>query len=123
MPRPKKYQGLYGRQEVYRASPQGKEKIQQYEQSEARREQRRRRTEQSRLAKAEAKKQEFVSLYGDPAIALVHLNDDEKRVICLYYGLDSPPISLEAIGKQMGVSRQWVHQIKQKALEKIAHLM
>jgi len=48
------------------------------------------------------------------------LNNDEKKVIILRYGLDGDePQTLETIGKIFGVTRERIRQIEQKALNKL----
>ncbi|HAS56465.1 MAG TPA: RNA polymerase subunit sigma [Firmicutes bacterium] len=48
---------------------------------------------------------------------LSYLPDREKKVIEKIYGLNKEdPMSLEAIGKEMGISRERVRQIKEQAL-------
>lgn len=46
-----------------------------------------------------------------------HLRDREARILRLYFGLDAPePKTLEEIGALMGITRERVRQIKEKAL-------
>ncbi len=48
------------------------------------------------------------------------LNEQEKRVIVLRYGLDDGnPLTLEAIGKRFSLTRERVRQIESKALAKL----
>jgi RNA polymerase primary sigma factor len=48
------------------------------------------------------------------------LNNDEKKVVILRYGLDGEePKTLESIGKIFGVTRERIRQIEQKALIKL----
>lgn len=48
------------------------------------------------------------------------LNNDEKRVITLRFGLDGEePQTLDAIGKLFGVTRERIRQIEQKSLNKL----
>lgn len=52
--------------------------------------------------------------------ALEELDEKEKKIIILYYGLeDDIPKTLEQIGKAIGVSRERVRQIKERALIKL----
>ncbi len=52
--------------------------------------------------------------------ALEELDDKEKKIITLYYGLeDDIPRTLEEIGKIIDVSRERVRQIKERALIKL----
>jgi RNA polymerase primary sigma factor len=50
--------------------------------------------------------------------ALNTLPDREKRILCLYFGLDEEKsFTLEEIGKKMGISRERVRQLKSRALK------
>jgi RNA polymerase primary sigma factor len=52
--------------------------------------------------------------------ALSHLRDREGRVLRLYFGLDgNEPMTLEEIGDELGVTRERVRQIKERALGKL----
>ena len=54
--------------------------------------------------------------------ALSTLPPRETRVLRLYFGLDDEgPMSLDAIGSRMGVTRERVRQIKQQAIERLRH--
>lgn len=54
------------------------------------------------------------------AQSLKQLNDRERRVLTLRYGLDgAEPLTLEALGKKVGVTRERVRQIQNMALEKL----
>jgi RNA polymerase primary sigma factor len=54
--------------------------------------------------------------------ALAQLPDREREVLKLRYGLDGDPdpMSLEAIGKQLGLTRERVRQIEAEALGLLA---
>ena len=53
---------------------------------------------------------------------LSNLDEREQRILCLYLGLDGEEgLTLEAIGKQMGVTRERIRQIKDQALSKLRH--
>jgi len=55
---------------------------------------------------------------------LGHLNDKEKMVIVLRYGLDDGnPQTLEAIGRRFGITRERVRQIESKALAKLRRVI
>ena len=56
--------------------------------------------------------------------ALDELPDRERTVLELRYGLvgDREPMSLEAIGKQLGLTRERVRQIEANALETLSML-
>ena len=47
------------------------------------------------------------------------LNQRELRIIRLYYGLDGEALTLEQIGDLMGVTRERVRQIKERALSRL----
>lgn len=50
------------------------------------------------------------------------LDEREYRIIMCRYGLDgTPPMTLEAIGNEMGVTRERIRQIESKALAKLRH--
>ena len=52
--------------------------------------------------------------------ALAVLPEPERRVLELRFGFDGEPVSIEAIGKELGVSRQRVHQLQENALARLA---
>jgi RNA polymerase sigma factor (sigma-70 family) len=52
------------------------------------------------------------------------LEDKERKVIILRYGLDQgDPQTLEAIGKAIGVTRERIRQIEQKALKQLRRIV
>jgi len=52
--------------------------------------------------------------------AMSNLRDREVEILRAYFGLDgNDPMTLEEIGERMGVTRERVRQIKQRALSKI----
>ena len=54
---------------------------------------------------------------------LASLREREAKVLRLYFGLDSPePMTLEEIGAQLGITRERVRQIKEKALSRLRHV-
>jgi RNA polymerase primary sigma factor len=54
---------------------------------------------------------------------LEQLNEQEKQVIVLRYGLDDgDPQTLEAIGKRFGITRERVRQVEAKALGKLRRI-
>ncbi|MCX5811202.1 MAG: RNA polymerase sigma factor RpoD/SigA [Proteobacteria bacterium] len=70
--------------------------------------------EEPLAALEQAKRVEEVASWVDA------LNNDEKKVIILRYGLDGEePKTLESIGKISGVTRERIRQIEQKALIKL----
>ena len=57
------------------------------------------------------------------AQALAALNERERRVIILRYGLDdAEPKTLEEIGRRLGLTRERVRQIETEALKRLARL-
>ena len=54
--------------------------------------------------------------------ALSSLKEREAKILRLYYGLDGDdPMTLEQIGSILGVTRERVRQIKEKALARLRH--
>jgi RNA polymerase primary sigma factor len=54
--------------------------------------------------------------------ALASLKEREAKVLRLYFGLDDQePMTLEEIGSLMGITRERVRQIKEKALIRLRH--
>lgn len=59
-------------------------------------------------------------LSGSLEEAMLLLRDREREILCQYFGLDgNDPMTLEEIGAKMGVTRERVRQIKQRALSKL----
>ena len=53
---------------------------------------------------------------------LDELNDREKEVVIMRFGLDDEqPRTLEEVGKQFGVTRERIRQIESKTLAKLRH--
>ncbi len=51
------------------------------------------------------------------------LKDREARILRLYFGLEGQePMTLEEIGSMMGITRERVRQIKEKALARLRHV-
>ena len=62
------------------------------------------------------------SLKEDIEAVLQTLDEREREIIKLVFGLDgSPMMTLEAIGKQFNLTRERIRQIKEKALLKLRH--
>lgn len=60
------------------------------------------------------------TLEHDLRDALTQLEPREQRILRLYYGIDcDKPMTLEHIGTQMGLTRERIRQIKEKALQKL----
>jgi len=54
---------------------------------------------------------------------LTTLKEREAKILRLYFGLDTPePLTLEEIGAQLGITRERVRQIKEKALSRLRHV-
>lgn len=54
--------------------------------------------------------------------ALNVLNEREKEVLKLYFGIDTDqPLTLEEIGEKFNLTRERVRQIKEKAIRKLRH--
>ena len=52
--------------------------------------------------------------------AIAKLPEREQRIVELRFGLDSEPESLEAIGKELGLTRERVRQLERNAFELLA---
>jgi RNA polymerase primary sigma factor len=60
------------------------------------------------------------TLEQDLRTALAGLEKREERILRLYFGIDcDQPMTLEEIGTQMGLTRERIRQIKEKALAKL----
>ncbi|MDH3423596.1 MAG: sigma-70 family RNA polymerase sigma factor, partial [Gemmatimonadota bacterium] len=54
--------------------------------------------------------------------ALASLKEREAKILRLYFGLDDQdPMTLEEIGTILGITRERVRQIKEKALVRLRH--
>lgn len=53
--------------------------------------------------------------------AIDMLPERESQVICMYYGINTPELGLEEIGRTLNLSRERVRQIKEKALALLRH--
>lgn len=120
MPRPRKYESLHGRQEAYHKTEKGKLSLGKYQASEKARAAKRRWWQEHRGVEPVNMRQQFIDTYGQPDTALASLNDRERQIITLYFGLsDGNTHTLEDIGMQVGISKQRVSQLKSAALKKI----
>jgi RNA polymerase primary sigma factor len=55
--------------------------------------------------------------------ALSSLKEREAKILRLYFGLDGEePMTLEQIGALLGITRERVRQIKEKALSRLRHV-
>jgi len=52
--------------------------------------------------------------------AVASLPERERRILELRFGFDGPPASLEAIGKELGLTRERVRQLEANAFQKLA---
>ncbi|MBM4187274.1 MAG: sigma-70 family RNA polymerase sigma factor [Gemmatimonadetes bacterium] len=51
------------------------------------------------------------------------LRDREAKILRMYFGLEGPePMTLEEIGTKLGITRERVRQIKEKALSRLRHV-
>lgn len=67
---------------------------------------------------------EWLNKYKIIADLLATLNDNEKEIIALRFGLDDrDPQTLDTIGRQFGVTRERIRQIEAKSLEKLRTLL
>jgi RNA polymerase primary sigma factor len=55
--------------------------------------------------------------------SLATLKEREARILRMYFGLsDAPPMTLEEIGRVLGITRERVRQIKERALDRLRHI-
>ena len=67
---------------------------------------------------------EWLNKYQLIADLLATLNDNEKEIIALRFGLnDRDPQTLDTIGRQFGVTRERIRQIEAKSLDKLRTLL
>ncbi len=122
MPRPRKYDTLYGRNDAYRQSEKGKTTIKKYESSEARRAQKRDWARKNRGTIVD-KRQWFIDSYGDIETALSILDPDQRNTIQLYYGLGGDkPLVQKDIASKLNKSRSQISRIKLAAIAKLNSL-
>ncbi|MEO9870595.1 sigma-70 family RNA polymerase sigma factor [Ekhidna sp.] len=63
----------------------------------------------------------FEQLKNDVSHILARLNEREKEIVEMVFGIDCPsPLSLDEISKHLGISRERIRQIKEKALKKLS---
>jgi len=62
------------------------------------------------------------ALSDDMEKALDTLSEREKHILGLYFGLNgAEPLTLEEIGKRLGLTRERIRQIKEKAIVRLRH--
>ena len=62
------------------------------------------------------------ALSDDMERALDTLSEREKLILMLYFGLNNKdPLTLEEIGKKLGLTRERIRQIKEKAIIRLRH--
>ena len=53
--------------------------------------------------------------------ALARLPERQRRIVELRYGFGGETTSLEAIGKELGITRERVRQLERDALDRLEH--
>jgi RNA polymerase primary sigma factor len=62
------------------------------------------------------------ALSEDMEKALSTLSERERVILSLYFGLNGEdPLTLEEIGKELGLTRERIRQIKEKAIQRLRH--
>ncbi len=61
------------------------------------------------------------SLSNEIKRTLSVLTDKERSVLECYFGIGCPEMSLEAIGEELGLTKERTRQIKEKALKRLRH--
>jgi RNA polymerase primary sigma factor len=59
------------------------------------------------------------NLKGELEKLLNRLDDKERSIIKMYFGIDGEPMTLEAIGDEFGLTKERIRQIKSKSINKI----
>ena len=62
---------------------------------------------------------EMESLRDEIAAALKTLNEREHKVLEAFYGIGQPEMTLDEIGRSLGLTRERVRQIRQKAIRQL----
>jgi RNA polymerase primary sigma factor len=72
--------------------------------------------------RADVKLEGKQSLQKEIARSMATLSNRQQFILCAYYGINRPhALSLEEIGKELGVSRERIRQIKEKAIARLQH--
>lgn len=72
--------------------------------------------------RADVKLEGKQSLQKEIARSMATLTNRQQFILCAYYGINRPhALSLEEIGKELGVSRERIRQIKEKAIARLQH--
>jgi RNA polymerase primary sigma factor len=62
------------------------------------------------------------ALSDDMEKALATLSERERQILSMYFGLNQEePLTLEEIGKELGLTRERIRQIKEKAIVRLRH--
>ena len=62
------------------------------------------------------------ALSDDMEKALATLSERERQILSMYFGLSrEEPLTLEEIGKELGLTRERIRQIKEKAIIRLRH--
>ncbi len=124
MGRPKKYDtyDLYAPQRAYFKTEKGKTAVKKYNESDSAREIKKEWARKKRGTIVD-KRQWFIDNYGNIETALAQLNDRERFVIELNYGLSGEkPLTQVAIAKKMERSNSVIGAIKKSGLAKLEPL-
>ncbi len=62
---------------------------------------------------------EMESLRDEIAAALKTLNERERKILEAFYGIGQPEMTLDEIGRSLGLTRERVRQIRQKAIRQL----